>query len=220
MTDSVPRFPSPDDLLPAVPACPPLNPPMLLVDACTAEDLNLVIHHLYGLNQLIIREAGARDIWSDGVFAWNYIVPVLYNMLSTNYQLPSPLALRAGAMLYIAAIRRRFRVRFLTHAQIRNLKNSMTLLLTEIEPVGYDPSILLWLLVLGSTLSSLKEDHEWFVSQTAQHIVIMGYSSWDEVMGKYIQKVLWIDELVVSEREALRQELSTIIWNSYGREFS
>lgn len=220
MTDSVPRFPSPDDLLPAITAWPPRNAPMLLAEACTAEDLTLALHDLYGLNQLIISEAESRDIWADGVFAWNYVVPVLYNLLLTRYEHPGLSALRAGAMLYIAAIRRRFRVRFLTHAQVRNLKNSMTVLLNEREPVRYDPSVLLWLLVLGSTQSSLREDHEWFVSQTAQHIVSMEYSSWDELMVEHVQRVLWIDELVAPEREAFRQELSTTIWNSYGWEFA
>jgi hypothetical protein len=220
MTNSVPRFPSPTNLLPAIAAWPPRDAPMLLAEACTAEDLTLAIHDLYGLNQLIITEAETRDIWVDGVFAWNYIVPVLYKLLLTRYEQPGTSMLRAGAMLYIAAIRRRFGVRFLTHVQIWNLKNSMSVLLQENEPVPYDTPIFLWLLVLGSTLSSPKEDHEWFVSQTAQHIFTRRYESWDEVIGDYVQKVLWIDELLIPEREILRQELSTIMWNSYGLAFS
>jgi hypothetical protein len=220
MTDSVTRFLSPDDLLPAITAQAPIDAPLLLVDACPVEDLASAILNLYGLNQLIINETETRDLWSDGVFAWNYIVPVLYKLLQTRNEHSVPSILRAGSLLYIAAIRRRFGVRFLTHVQIRNLKNSMTVLLQEIGPVGYDSAILLWLLVLGSTLSFLKEDHDWFISQTAKHIFTIGCGSWNEVMGCYVQKVLWINDILVLEGEELRQELSKTIWDSYRREFS
>jgi hypothetical protein len=220
MADSETRFPSPDDLLPAITAQPPINAPLLLVDACPVEDLGSVILNLYGLNQLIVNESETRDIWADGVFAWNYIVPVLYKLLQTRYEHPVPSVLRAGSLLYIAAIRRRFGVRFLTHVQIRNLKNSMTVLLQEIGPIGYDPAILMWLLVLGSTLSFLKEDHEWFVSQTAQHIFNIGCGSWDEVIVSYVQKVMWINDMLCPERAELRQELSRTMQDSYRRDFS
>lgn len=225
MADTVPRFPYPEDLYPVIDV-QPHNDHLPLVEACNDEALTSAFHDLYSLNQLIINEAQARDIWADGVFAWKYMVPVLHKLLLIKYEQlgPGSAGLRAGAILYIAAIRRRFGVRFLTNVQIRRLRVSMTVLLQDADsdPIGYDAaaSILLWLLVLGSTLSDLKEDHDWFVSRTAQHIFTMGHVSWDEAVGSSVRKVLWIDEILVDEVEALRQEVSRTLLNSSLRQFS
>jgi len=219
MTDSVPRFPRPDDLLPTIDARPIGNATLRLAPPCATEDLTFAINDLYGLNQLIIDRNEGGQIWLDGLFAWSYVVPLLHRILSTKYDHPGQVAYRTGALLYIAAIRRRFGVKFLTHVQIRNLKDSMTVILQDIEVVGYDPSVLLWLLILGSTLSKMKEEHEWFVSKTAQLIFTMGYWSWEEAIS-YVRGVLWIDSLLQPELEALRQEISTIMWDSYRRLFS
>ena len=221
MTDTVPRFPFPDDLLPAIAAPTSNHAPFLLVESCTVEDLASAIYGLYGLNQLMINEAEGRDIWVDGVFSWTRIVPVLHKLLLIRYEQldPGSAVLRAGAMLYIAAIRRRFGVRFLTHVQIRKLRTSMTILLEDIDPIGYDAAIWLWLLVLGSTLSFLKEDHDWFISQIAQHISTIGYRTWNEVIGNHVQNILWINDILVPELELLRVEVSTIVWNFYRQEF-
>jgi hypothetical protein len=220
MADSVPRFPFPDDLLPAIAAPLSNTAPFLLAEACTVEDLALAIYSLYGLNQLMINEAEGRDIWVDGVFSWTHIVPVLHKLLLIRYEQldPGSAVLRAGAMLYIAAIRRRFGARFLTHVQIRKLRTSMTILLEDINAIRYDAAIWLWLLVLGSTLSFLKEGHDWFISQTAQYISAIGYGTWNEVIGNYVQNVLWINDILIPELELLRMEVSTIMWNSYRQE--
>jgi hypothetical protein len=220
MTDTVPRFPFPDDLLPGIAAPTPNNAPFLLAEACTVEDLASAIYGLYGLNQLMINEAGGRDIWVDGVFSWTHIVPVLHKLLLIRYEQldPGSAVLRAGGILYIAAIRRRFGARFLTHVQIRKLRTSMIILLEDIEPIRYDASVWLWLLVLGCTLSFLKEDHDWFISQTAQYISAIGYGTWTEVIGNHVQNVLWVNDILVPELESLRVEISTIMWNSYRRE--
>jgi hypothetical protein len=222
MADTLPRFLYPSDILPLIAAPPLKNASFLLAEACTVEDLTSTIRDLYTLNQLIIDKSEGRDIWVDGVFSWRYIVPVLHKLLLTRYEQldPRSAVLRAGAILYIAAIRRRFGVRFLTHVQTRKLRLSLTALLEDAEYNGYDAAILLWVLVLGSTLSSLKEDHDWFVSQTALYIFTIGCWSWVEVLGNYVQKVLWINDILVPELESLRQEVSTIMWNSYRREFA
>jgi len=94
----------------------------------------------------------------------------------------------------------------------------MIILLEDIEPIRYDASVWLWLLVLGCTLSFLKEDHDWFISQTAQYISAIGYGTWTEVIGNHVQNVLWINDILVPELESLRVEISTIMWNSYRRE--
>ena len=96
----------------------------------------------------------------------------------------------------------------------------MTVLLEDINPIRYDSAIWLWLLVLGSTLSFLKEDHDWFISQTAQYISAIGYGTWDEVIRNHVQNVLWINDILVPELESLRVEVSTIVWNTYRQEFS
>lgn len=222
MTDTVPRFPFPDDILPAIAAPIPNNTPFLLAESCMVEDLASAIYGLYGLNQLLINEAEGRDIWADGVFSWTRIVPVLHKLLLIRYEQldPGSAVLQAGAMLYIAAIRRRFGVRFLTHVQIRKLRISMTVLLEDIDPIRYNSAIWLWLLVLGSTLSFLKEDHDWFISQTAQYISTIGYGTWDEVIRNHVQNVLWINDILIPELESLRVEVSTIVWNTYRQEFS
>jgi hypothetical protein len=222
MTDTLPRFPYPSDIFPRFATTPLKNAPLLLAEACTVEDLTSSIRDLYTLNQLIIDESEGRDIWVDGVFSWRYIVPVLHKLLLTRYEQldPRSVVLRAGAILYVAAIRRRFGVRFLTHVQIRKLRLPLTALFEDAEYNGYDAAILLWVLVLGSTLSSLKEDHDWFVSQAALYIFTTGCGSWDEVIGNYVQKVLWINDILVPELELLRQEISAIIRNSYRREFA
>ncbi|KAH8781576.1 hypothetical protein F5882DRAFT_519247 [Hyaloscypha sp. PMI_1271] len=180
MANTVPRFPYPEDLYPAVPQRPG-NDPLLLTEACNQEDLLSPIYDLYSLNQLIINEPKVRDIWADGVFAWKYIVPVLHKLLLIKYEQlgPGSAALRTGAMLYIAAIRRRFGVRFLTDIQTQKLRTSIMALLQDADLAGYDAAaaVLLWLFVLVSTLSDLRDDRNWFVSQTAQHISTMGYGS-------------------------------------------
>jgi hypothetical protein len=223
MADTMPRFPYPDDLCPAIPAQPG-NGLLLCTKVCNREDFLSAIYELYSLNQLIIHETKARDIWGDGVFAWKYIVPVLHKLLlikSENLG-PESAAIRAGAMLYIAAIRRRFGVRFLVDVQIQNLRTSITALLQEADPFGYHttPAILIWLLVLGSTLSVLKDDYDWFVSQTAQHIFTTGYKSWGDAIGSSVKKVLWIDDILVDELESIRQEVCMIILVSYGCQLS
>ncbi len=169
----------------------------------------------------MISEADCREIWVDGVFSWTRIVPVLHKLLLIRYEQldPGSTVLRAGAMLYVAAIRRRFGARFLTHVQIRKLRASMTILLEDINPIGYDSDIWLWLLILGSSLSFLKEDHDWFISQIAQYISAIGYGTWNEVIGNHVQNILWINDILVPELESLRVEVSMIMLNSYRQEF-
>ena len=218
MTNSTPRFPFPTHLLPATTAIIPEGASLPLVEACSAEDLALAIRSLYNVNQLMANEGATRKIWSDGVFSWMHIVPVLHNLLLTKFDDPNLSILRAGAMLYIAAIRRRMGVKFLTHTQIRSLKNSMMALSQESEPT-LEPAIWIWLLVLGSTLSFLHDDHIWFVSQTAQCFVIMRYESMDQMLG-YVKSVLWIESILVPELETLRQELTAAVKDMYGTDLS
>jgi hypothetical protein len=124
-------------------------------------------------------------------------------------------------MLYIAAVRRRFGVRDLTDIQIQKLRTSMMALLQDADLAGYDAAaaVLLWLFVLGSTLSNLRDDRDWFVSQRAQHISTMCYGSWDEAISGSVKKVLWIDDILVDELESLRQDVSMTILVSYGHCF-
>jgi len=222
MANTVPRFPYPEDLYPAVPQRPG-NDPLLLTEACNQEDLLSPIYDLYSLNQLIINEPKVRDIWADGVFAWKYIVPVLHKLLLIKYEQlgPGSAALRTGAMLYIAAIRRRFGVRFLTDIQTQKLRTSIMALLQDADLAGYDAAaaVLLWLFVLVSTLPDLRDDRNWFVSQTAQHISTMGYGSWDEAISGSVEKVLWIDDILVDELESLHQDVSMTMLVSYGHRF-
>jgi hypothetical protein len=219
MSDTTPRFPYPDDLLPKIAATPADNTISTLAEACKVEPLTLAIHDLYNLNRLIIDEATARVIWVDGVFEWNYIVPVLHKLLLVRHEEldPASAALRAGSNLYIAAIRRRMGVRFLTHVQIRRLRLTLTALFQSGNGPAYeDFAVMLWLLVLGSTLSSLKEDHDWFISQATHHIFTVG-ASWDE-MKSSISNVMWIDDLLVTELESLRQEVTEKMQSSFRHE--
>jgi hypothetical protein len=222
MVDTVPRFPYPEGIYPRIHG-QPSNDPVLLVKACNDEDLTSIIYELYNLNRLIIDETVTRYIWDDGVFAWKYIIPVLHKLLRISYEQlgPGSVVLRAGAMLYIAALRRRFGVRFSTVVQIQKLRASMTALLQNVDHVGYSAAapVLLWLLVLGSTISELEDDHDWFVIQTTHHIYTMGYRSWDEAIGGSVKKVLWIDDILVDELELLRQEVSITMLDSYKRQF-
>ena len=221
MTDTLPRFPYPDDLIPATSAPLLDNSIFLLTGICKFEDLTLAISGLYRLNQLIIDEAEARDVWKDGIFEWNHIVPVLHKLLLTtrNEDLDAEsAALRSGSMLYIAAIRRRFGIRFLTHVQIRGLRVALSTLFENDNTSACENSVMLWMLVLGGTLSSLKDDHDWFISHTAQHIFTIGYASWDEVKST-IKRVIWIDHLLISELDALRQEVSETLRSFYLQEF-
>jgi hypothetical protein len=94
-------------------------------------------------------------------------------------------------------------------------------LLQDADLAGYDAAaaVLLWLFVLVSTLSDLRDDRNWFVSQTAQHISTMGYGSWDEAISDSVKKVLWIDDILVDELESLHQDVSMTMLVSYGHRF-
>lgn len=93
----------------------------------------------------------------------------------------------------------------------------MTILLEDINPIGYDAAIWLWLLVLGSTLSFLKEDHDWFISKIAQYISVIGYGTWNEVIGNHVQNILWINGILVPELESLRVEVPRLCGTLIGR---
>ena len=217
MTDTLPRFPYPDDLIPAI-SGPPLDKTIfLLSESCKVEDLTSAIYDLYSLNQLMIAEAEARDVWKDGIFEWNHIVSALHQVLLIRHERldAESAALRSAAILYIAAIRRRFGVQFLTHAQIRGLRVALSTLFENVNPSASENSgVMLWMLVLGGTLSSLKNDHDWFVSHTAQHIFSVGCVSWDEVKST-LKEVIWLDQVLITELENLRREVSEILRSFY-----
>jgi len=222
MTDTLPRFPYPDDLIPRTPARPLDNTVLLLAEICKVEDLNSAIYNLYSLNQLIIHEAEARDVWKDGIFEWNHIVPALHKLLLIRHEEldAESAAIRSGSILYIAAIRRRFGIRFLTHVQIRKLRVALSTLLENLNYSAYEDSgVIVWMLVLGGTLSSLKDDHDWFVTHAAQHIFTVGCASWDEVKST-LKEVIWINHILITELESLRQEVSETLRSVHLHELS
>ena len=220
MTDTLPRFPYPDDLIPATSARPLHNTIVLLTETCKFEDLTSAIYNLYSLNQLIIEEDEARDVWKDGVFEWNHVVPALHKLLLARHEDldAGSTAIRSGSVLYIAAIRRRFGIRFLTHVQIRILRVTLSTLFENVNTSPYEDSVMLWMLVLGGTLSSLKDDHDWFVSHTTRHVFTLGCTSWEEVKST-LKKVIWLDHVLITELESLRQEVSETLRSFYLHEF-
>lgn len=204
---------------------------MKLTEACVQEDLASAMKHLYKFNQLLIHEASARDVWTDGVFAELNLMPVLHKLLSIRFALadedPAVIkqeAYRIGAINYLAIIRDKFAVNLSALVPLRKLKDSVGFLESAI--VDYDLPVLLWFLVVGGTQSIRKGErhrdhqvHEWFVTKLAELIAFIGCASWEQIMYQ-AKGVLWIEGLALAECEVLRGEVSTKVWSSYGHVFA
>jgi hypothetical protein len=228
--DTVPRFPIPTDLLSAYILEPLANVliPMQLAEACTTEDIASAIRDLYRQNQLLVDQVKPRDGWTDGVFANLNLMPVLYKLLSIQYDpleqdsiVKRHTAYRAGAILYLSIIRLKFGINLSASLHIRNLKEALGAL--EDLNIDCDLTILLWLLVVGGTQSTTTreqpEEHGWFVSKLTQVIIFMGCNSWEQVMS-HVRGVLWADGLAEENCDELRGEVRTKAWSLYGQVFA
>jgi hypothetical protein len=221
--DTPPRFPFPADLLQAY-IVEPLGDapiPMRLADCCTIGDIASAMKDLYRQNQLLISQA---HLWNDGVFANLNLMPVLYKFLSIRYDhigqdpvLLRQKAYRAGAILYLAAIRVRFNIDFSAEVHLRNLKDALGSL--EDLSVDCDLPVLIWLLVVGGTRSIMKQGHDWFVSKLAQVIAFVDCRSWDLVLY-HLKGVLWVDGVADEECEVVHREVSAKLLESYSHVFA
>lgn len=197
---------------------------MQLTEACMAEDIASAMRDLYNQNQLLVDQVHPRGGWTDGVFANLNLMPVLYKFLSIQYDrlgqdpvLIRHAAYRAGAILYLAAIRVKFAIDFSANLHVQNLKDSLSVM--EGLNVDCDLPVLVWLLVVGGTRSITNQEHDWFVFKLAQVIAFMGCESWEQVMY-HVRGVLWADGVAQEECEVLRGEVSTKVWSSYSHAFA
>jgi hypothetical protein len=200
---------------------------MKLTEPCVDEDLAIAMKHLYRFNQLLLNEALARDVWSDGVFAELNLMPVLHKLLSIRFEhaeqdpiLIKQEAYRVGAINYLAIIRDKFAVNLSSHVPLQKLKDTVGFLGSA--NVDYDLPVLLWLLALGGTQSIKKGErlvHDWFVTKLAELIAFMGCGSWEQIMY-HVRGVLWIEGLAQDECQVLRGEVSAKVWSSHSHIFA
>jgi hypothetical protein len=221
LQDSSPRFPRPEDFLPAaaVPV-PTTDPDRGLLGICRTADIHTAIKDLYGLNQLIADEITSRNLWIDGVFAGLNIVPVFHRLLSARHEISqensallSEESCRLGALLYLAEIRSKFGVNLTPDIHTRKLKDAIMLQ----GEAAWDENgeILVWLLIIGGIQSlSMEEEHAWYVEALASRAASHGYISWEDLMS-LVREVLWIDGVFEVKCATLRDEVSTRSWLLY-----
>lgn len=224
--DRPPRFPIPLDLLSAYIVEPPADIPfpMLLTEACTAEDMSSAMRGLYGQNQLLVDQIQPRSGWTDGVFANLNLMPVLYTFLSIRYDhlgqdpvLIRDAAYRAGAILYLVSIRAKFGINLSADIHLQHLKDALGAM--EELNVDCDLPILIWLLVIGGTRSVTAHLHVWFLSKLTQLVVFLDCGGWEQVMY-HVRGVLWADGLSLEECKVLREEVSAKALSSYNHIFA
>lgn len=176
------------------------------------------------LNQFIVSELAARDLWDDGVFAGLHVVPLLSKLLSIRYEADGhdptfarQESCRIGTLLYLSGIRSRFGVNLSTGVYIPKLKDAIiaqdSLCLEPTDP------ILLWVKFIGGVQSFIHAEHKWFVSATARLIVGQQWSIWEELMV-VVREVLWVEGILEVECHEFRREVSAELWSSYGHLFS
>lgn len=168
------------------------------------------------LSQFIIKEVSVRALWDDGVFAGLYVVPVISKFLSIPHNITDQdLAFlrqetcRLGAILYLAGIRQGFGIELHLEIYVSKLK-----LILAIPNQDHDVLLSLWLLVLGGLQSFLSEHHGWFVSATADLIMRLHYSFWDEVIAA-LNQVIWIEGLLGAGFAEFRMEITSTLWDSF-----
>jgi hypothetical protein len=223
--DRVPRFPVSDDFLPRI-AIQALSPSLepLLLEFCSTDEMVSAINELLALNQYVINELNVRDVWApDALLGGLYVVPVVGRFLSVRHDLDDHSqdlarneALRIGALLYLAGIRSRCRMFLVPDVYIPKLKHVISILVSNLDE---SRSFLLWLLVIGGLQSLTHEDHNWFVSSTAEVIVRMQLQSWDELMI-VVRGLLWVEGIFEVESYQFRTEVFSEALNSYGHFFS
>jgi hypothetical protein len=177
------------------------------------------IHDLLALNQYMANKAEAGELWDNAVFAGLYIVPLLSELLTIQYNasgatLAHEGSCRIGALLYLSGIRRRFGITLTSDIHVQNLK----LAISEDISSNTNP-ILSWLLVIGGAQSVQLEDREWFVSATANLLLRLQYNTWDELMAS-VRGVLWVEGILEAELGQFHADVTSEAWNKYGFLFS
>ncbi|KFY34458.1 hypothetical protein V494_06754 [Pseudogymnoascus sp. VKM F-4513 (FW-928)] len=220
LQDQVPRFPIPYDILPQVCAeeIASISGSRLL-QACTTNDMISAIHDVLALNQYMVREAEARSLWDNAVFAGLYVVPLLSKLLAIRHNaLDAALAkeesCRIGALLYLSGIRRKFGLALTSDIHIRNLKHAIS----EDSFSNTDP-ILLWLLVIGGAQSIEHDVREWFVSATVDLLLRLQYNTWDSLMS-VVRGALWVEGILEAECRQFHADVASEARNKYGYMFS
>jgi hypothetical protein len=178
-----------------------------------------VIHELLVLNEFMVSKAAAGELWDNGVFAGLHVVPLLSRLLTIRHEtcssaLAKEESCRIGALLYLSGIRRRFGVALASGIHIQSLKHAIC----NDDSRNTNP-ILPWLLVIGGAQSVTPEDRERFVSETADLILRLQYSTWDELMT-VVRDALWVEGILETECDTFRTNVSSEAWNKYGHLFS
>jgi hypothetical protein len=177
------------------------------------------VNELLVLIQFMVGALAVRDLWDDGVFAGLHIVPLMGKFLSIRHDISKSCpaiaregSCRVGALLYLGGIRQRFGVNLTPDVYIPKLKRAVT---SQDNSNPEMNPLLLWLLVIGGVQSLVHEDHNWFVTETANLVMRMQYSTWGELMST-IRKVSWVDGILQAECNKFRIEVASELWNSYG----
>lgn len=125
-------------------------------------------------------------------------------------------ACRIGAMLYLAAVRRKFGVPLPGKIYIPKLKSAIQA--WDVSGVPGSDSVLLWVLLIGCMQALRHEEYPWFVERITALISKLGCVSWDAVMA-LATKVLWVQGVFEIECEELHRDVSIAWWNLYRRVF-
>jgi len=162
--------------------------------------------NLYAINHLIVSELQTRDLWDDGVFGGLHVLPILHELLSSESNSTFVSAFgrqemcRLGAILYLAAIRQRFRINLVRGVYISRLKT----LIATADELGIDQHgpLFLWCLLIAGASTKISEEREWFIAKLVEIITRMGLCSWERVLT-VLKEVLWIDRLLEVELHRL-----------------
>ncbi|KFY94298.1 hypothetical protein V498_03933 [Pseudogymnoascus sp. VKM F-4517 (FW-2822)] len=216
LQDQVPRFPIPYDILPRL--CVDEIASVFgsrLLQACSTNEMISATYDLLALNQYMVNKAEAGDLWDNAIFAGLYIVPLLSKLLTIRHNtLDATLAkqesCRIGALLYLSGIRRRFGIALTGDIHVQTLKRAIS----EDISCNTDP-ILPWLLVIGGVQSVKLEDRKWFISEVANLLLRLQYSTWGELVAA-VRGVLWVEGILETECEQFRTDIASEVWSKYG----
>jgi hypothetical protein len=177
-----------------------------------------VINELLMLNDFMVGKASG-SMWGNGVFAGLHVVPLLSRLLTIRHNTTSPTlakeeSCRAGALLYLSGIRRRFGVDLTSGIHVQNLK----LAICRDASRETNP-IMPWLLVVGGAQSVVLEDRNWFISATADLILSFRYNTWDELM-RDVRDILWVEGILENECGRFHADVVAEIRSKYGHIFS
>jgi hypothetical protein len=197
---------------------------LTLLEACLTGDMAIAVNELLALNQFIVSELAVRDLWDDGVFAGLHVVPLMSQLLSIRYDTSGSdptferqESCRIGALLYLAGIRGRFGVNLTTGVYIPKLKDAI--IAQGSSSLEITDPILLWVLFIGCVQSIRHAEHRWFVSATADLIMGLQWSMWEDLMAS-VRGVLWIEGILQIQCDEFRREVSAELWSSYEHLFS